>query len=115
MYYGPDKIKVQEGNIDETVITLENGTEILLNPRMAQWVITEKPQDLTSLRDARIDPVKHEIIQSIREWNLKLSEVEFLFSSVILSINELVKRANHKAWGTPELERTLRDADKLVE
>jgi len=48
------------------------------------------------------------------DWNIRTSEIEYLFTLIATSFNENLKAATDKLWGATELERTVLDVDKVL-
>ena len=48
------------------------------------------------------------------KYNLKLSEIEFLSSSLMRKINYLIDSANDKLWGVNELNKSIMDVHNIL-
>lgn len=122
-YYGPDKVLRQ---IDSTAtplveLVLEQKTDggssskrVMVSKLMLNSVLTDKPTDLTTLRDNRIRPMAEAILGQMLEWNLKVDEIDFLFTLIVTSFNDSLKVASEIVWGVNESDRTLRDVDNVL-
>ena len=114
-YYGPDEVKDSIVGSEGVTLTLAGGKTIFISKKMFDVVITDKPVDLTDLRTARLFPVVKEILQLMLDWDVKINEIEYVFTLVTTSFNVNFKQASDIAWGTAEDERTMRDVESMIE
>jgi len=63
---------------DKSVYTIEyaDGTKELLSQLMIDKVVSDEPCDLTALRDKRLAPIVEETLKVLRNWGLKMSELQ---------------------------------------
>jgi hypothetical protein len=114
-YYGPNEVErmVPLGE-KYTELVFKDGKKAVISQQMEQEALTDEPIDLTALRDKRIKPVAKAVLGVMLDWNLKVSEIEFLFTLVATSFNENMKAATDKVWGVSELERSVLDVDNVL-
>lgn len=122
-YLGPKKITVVEDtpaydtgttSIPRVKVTLEDGTIEVLAKQMFDVMVSEEPMDLTSLRDHRIQPVAKLMLETMLEWGIDVSEVNFITTTLAMSINQSIAAANSKLWGTPENSLNLIQIDEVL-
>ena len=100
-YYGPNEV-VDIQDVDNSLheLSLSNGEKVVLSTKMLAETVKENAVSLTELRDARCFPVVSEILKIMLEWNVAIDEIDFIDQRVIMSINESMKKADEKLWGT---------------
>jgi hypothetical protein len=115
-FYGPDEV-VDIKEVDNSMheITLSGGKKVVLSTKMLAEVVKEQPQDLTELRNARCFPVVSDILKVLLNWNIKLSEIDFVNQRVIMSLEETHKKANAAIWGKELDEQTLQDVQNILQ
>jgi hypothetical protein len=121
MFLGPKEVKTVEdvaekynGTIELVKVTYADGTTDTMAKKMYQAAVTEAATDLNTLRDNRLHPVVHEILDLLLSWGVDLQDVNFLTASVNLSINASMTAAGTKLWGKPETALSLIDVDKVL-
>lgn len=123
LFYGPYKIiKEERDEASQTVLlTFAPQPESALqklNERvsltMYDAAVTDKATDHTNLRELRIRPVVKEMMKTILNWNLKISEIEFLMMKLTGSVNEAQGLAMDLLWGQPEYERSMLEVDQII-
>jgi hypothetical protein len=78
-------------------------------------VVTPQIQDLTLFRDARVLPVVKEVLKLMRDYNLKVEEVDYLMQKVVTSINMNLQTAETNFWGVERLgQQTLVQIDDAL-
>lgn len=113
-YYGPLKIKDTEVTGESVILDLSDDSQVELSAKMAEVAITKKPIDLTKLRDLRLRPIAKEMLQMWLDWDIKVSEVEYLSTLAITSLNENIEKASEKLWGGAHIDRTTSEIDKVL-
>lgn len=114
-FYGPKEIKdiIQDGE-NKSALVFTDDTQITLPNKMIAVAVTEEKSDLTKLRDARCFPVVAEILSVLHSWDVKIDEIDFIDSRVIISVNESMKRAESVLWGKTDDEKTMEDVNGVL-
>lgn len=114
-FYGMQEVvDTRELDIYTSVLMLKDGSSEKIATKMLSSVLTEKPVDATELRKLRIIPVTENILSDLLSWDIKTSEVEYLMTMVITSLNENMKNAEEKLWGVNSLNKRISDIDKVL-
>ena len=122
-FLGPNRIKFAtpaghtSGGVNLIELTLENNKRETYSALMleAQNVITPQPQDLSSLRTYRMYPVVTQILEVMRDHNVKLDEISFMVQLVSTSVNENLDRVDKDVWGVESLgDRTFVQIDQKM-
>jgi len=113
-YYGQQKIKDFEITGERVILDLDNDTQVELSGKMAEVAVTEKKLDLTELREARLNPVAKAILKLYLDWDIKISEIEYVSTLAATSLNENIKEATEKLWGVGIEDKTTQDVDKVL-
>lgn len=119
--FGLDKIKFVTDVDKKTYrgeemigLTFENDETFYIPVKVAQYAITDKETDLTSLREILIKPIVKEIIEVLLESQLKIEDFEFVLTRVKGSIQESIMKATDKLWGKDGNSITLADVDEIL-
>jgi ribosomal protein L17 len=113
-YYGATEIDHVNIVAEGSELVMKDGTKTILSPKMAAAVITNEPIDLTTLREKRLHPVVEAILSLLLEWDVKINEIEYIYTLVTTSFNENYKAASDKAWGIAEADRKVSDVDRVL-
>jgi hypothetical protein len=116
MYIGDKKIKENSTGPDgwENVV-FEDGSTLRLPKRMYDNAISVKPEDPTTHRDRRVMPVVSELVALLMMWDIKISEVDYLFGLTSNFLNEKLEHAGAKVWKKQLTERTIGDVNDVLE
>ena len=79
-------------------VTYTDGIKETLSKLMYDAVISEETCDATTLRDKRIRPVVGHVLAILREWGIKISELQYLSVVLNTSLSENEKAALKKLW-----------------
>lgn len=80
-----------------------------------EGVVTPQIQDLTEFRDRRVFPVVKDILKLMRDYNLKVDEVQYLSAKVATSINVNIDKAEASFWGVERLgQQTIVQVDDML-
>jgi len=120
-YLGPKEVlavvkldnKTPLGN-ELVEVCYKDGTKEILSKLILEASITNKPTDLTTLRNLRIFPVVKELLNVLLKWNVKINEVEFIVEIVKASINDNMDKASSILWKKNIYERTTLDVDTIL-
>lgn len=96
---------------------------------MYDKMISTEPMDLTALRERRVMPVVQELVKLLLKWDLKIEEIETLYTFTTNFIEQKKDFASAQLWlqhltNRPEddymplevfQERTINDIDGLLE
>lgn len=122
-YYGLKEIKdiIKYDDNSSTVIfteesnnVLKGDSQIILSNKIIAVAVTDTPTDATTLREKRCFPVVAEVLKVFLDWNVNISEVDFISQRVIMSINESIKKSSDILWGKPMQDQTMEDVHKVL-
>lgn len=119
LYYGPSKVidSSEDGDYLKVDFQVSEGVadSVLLSPRLAKETLTKEPVDASKLRELRVNPVAEEVLGLILKHNLKVGELEFLFSTITRNLNQAIETANAKKWDVEHYEdRTILEIDRVL-
>ena len=89
-FYGEKEIaNIKDHPIHDTyqVLVFADGTELALTKKMIAVAVTDKPVDLTTLRNLRCFPVVSDVLKVFLDWDIHISEIEFVDTRAIMSVN----------------------------
>lgn len=121
MYYGPNEI-LKQMPLGEKLTRLElkplkEGDPVKtveISSLVEKEAVTEQPIDLTELRNKRVGVAAKAILGQILDHNLKVDELEYLFTLVVTSFNANMDAATDKLWGANRQERTVQMVDNVL-
>jgi len=115
-YIGEKKIKKIK-DIDEKVyeVEYEDGLKEVLSKLMYNSIVSEEVCDATKLREKRIFPVVQAILGVLRDWGIKLSELQYMSAVLNQSLQVNEKEALKELWlnWIPSLN-TVDDVDLIA-
>ena len=80
-----------------------------------EGVVTSQIQDLTQFRDMRVLPAVKDILKILRDYNVRIDEVDYLMQKAFTSINMNLQEAECKFWGVQRLgQQTLIQVDDVL-
>jgi hypothetical protein len=80
-----------------------------------EGVVTPQIQDLTEFRNRRTFPVIKGILTILRDYNLKVEEVDHTMALVVTSVNDNLNQAECLFWGVDTLgKETLIQVDDVL-
>jgi hypothetical protein len=80
-----------------------------------EGVVTPNIQDLTEFRDRRVLPAVKDILTVLRDYNVRIDEVDYLMQKAFTSINMNLQEAETKFWGVQRLgQQTLVQVDDVL-
>ena len=80
-----------------------------------EGVVTPQVQDLTEFRDRRVLPAVKDILKVLRDYNVRIDEVDYLMQKAFTSINMNLQEAETKFWGVQRLgQQTLIQVDEVL-
>jgi len=104
-YIGEKKIKgvIETGEKThggEPLVRVEfkDGTAEFLAKKMCDATQTEKAVDLTVLRDRRMEPVLTETLALLRDWGVKIGELQYFSARLNQSLDENSTEAMRVLW-----------------
>jgi len=128
-YIGPYEVKDVKAEGDWVVVTFSNDDKIMrLKKKMFDNLVTEKPEELTELRDRRIFGPMKAVMEVLLDWDIRSSDIDPLFQRINNFINDKLEYAATKHWQKmmanrlPEKwipqdvfnERTIGDLDNIL-
>lgn len=115
-YIGDKKVvgitKLEVPNRVEVIF--EDGSKETFSSLLVEQIQTDEPQDLTSLRDIRALPVVKALVTTLLEWDVKVSEMDFIFSMTVNNLNQKLEAADEKLWKKQLNNRTLYDVNEVL-
>jgi regulator of PEP synthase PpsR (kinase-PPPase family) len=80
-----------------------------------EGVATPQIQDLTEFRDKRVLPAVKDILKLLRDYNVRIDEVDYLMQKAFTSINMNLQEAETVFWGVKRLgQQTLVQVDDVL-
>jgi len=114
-YYGLKKIKGTKWTGDSVVMEFTDHTFETISKKMFDVTVTDNASDATKMRELRVHPVAREVLQLLLDWDIKISEVEYLTTLVVESINKNIEEATKGLWDVTNVEeRTMQQVDKVM-
>jgi hypothetical protein len=126
-YIGPNKIKMtrelkEKTYLEKSKVELEydNGETISYPLEMVEKMVTDTASDLTTLREARVNPVIEKILGLITESELTLDEAYYATGPKMqASIDMAMDKCQKILWGGKDLTQgyktvTLMDMEKVL-
>ena len=100
----------------ETVVFNDGSREQYSKLMLSQeGVVTPQVQDLTEFRDRRVLPAVKDILKVLRDYNVRIDEVDYLMQKAFTSINMNLQEAETKFWGVQRLgQQTLIQVDEVL-
>ena len=98
MYIGEKIVKETKEEDGLIVVTYEDGDVETMSKKMYDAVISEESCDLTALRDKRIYPIVEATLALMRDWGIKISELQYFSVVLNQSLMENEKAALVKLW-----------------
>ena len=97
-FIGPKTIK--ESKEENSLVTVEyiDGTKEILAKLMFEKIISETACDLTALRERRITPVVAEVLGILRNWGIRLNELQYMSLLLNTSLQENERQALLELW-----------------
>jgi hypothetical protein len=78
-------------------------------------VVSPQIQDLTEFRERRVLPVVQEILTVLRDYNVRIDEVDYVMQKAVTSINMNLQEAEASFWGVQRLgQQTLIQVDEVL-
>lgn len=87
------------GGVEIAEVEYSDGDIEWFSTLMLDKIVSEKACDLTELRDKRVFPVVEVVLGILRDWGIKLNELQYLSAKLnnSLQINEF--EALNELWG----------------
>lgn len=104
MYIGQKKIKETKvaektsNGIEVVEVQYEDETKERFSKLMFDTIASETSCDATQLRDKRIQPIVKAVLEILRDWGIKLSELQYMSLLLDTSIKENEKEAMRELW-----------------
>jgi len=102
------------------IIEVTTDKKYLIPEVMLSKIVTEKPLDATALRDARVKVVAGQVLDILTEYDIYLSEVEYLVSVLQNSLDISYLKAEEILWKTKhksllDIHRVLGEEKKTLD
>ena len=115
MYIGEKEIKEHSTGPDGwEIVTFKDGSVARFPKRMYDASVSTKPEDASAYRDRRVMAVVSEVVALFLLWDLKISEIDYLFGLTSNFLNEKLDHANQKLWKKSVIERTINDINDVM-
>lgn len=114
MYLGSKKIQATEDLGNRVLVKFKDGSQEELSKLMFEASKTSGPVDLTKLRDTRCHPVVEKIIAILLEWDVKMSEIDYILNLTASSLNMSQESASNLLWKKDKMERTVYDVEAVL-
>lgn len=116
-YYGDKlivEIKDHPTMEDHQILVFKDGSKQSLTKETIRATVTDKPIDLTALRNARCFPVVAETLKLWHKLDIHIEDVDFIVTRATMSLNESLKSANEKLWGVDEQHKLMSDVNAVL-
>lgn len=108
----PSKSGVELVNVVFNDNSAEQYSKLMLEQ---EGVVTPQIQDLTEFREKRVLPVVKGILELMRDFNLKIEEVDYTLQKAVTSINMNLNKAETAFWGVDRLgQQTIVQVDDVL-
>ena len=79
-------------------VTYTDGSKETFSKLMYDAIVSEESCDASTLREKRIYPVVANVLSILKEWGIKLSELQYLSTVLNTSLSENEKEAIKELW-----------------
>ena len=93
-------------------VTTADGRKRLIPEATLEAIATKDPIDASEFRDRRVRFICTKIIDIIAEYDLHISDWEYVVQVIQSSINISYQKAQEVLWKTPE--KTMLDIDRVI-
>ena len=80
-------------SIDNTTVLFKDGTTQEITERQQKYIVTEEAQDLTQTRDLVVTAVIWDIMVSLKEHNVKKSDLDAIGQAIFSTYNAMLNKA----------------------
>jgi hypothetical protein len=121
-YIGPKEIASMEDSVFKTIegveipchkVTFSDNSIELIPVKTFNAVALEMPSDLSDLRNRKTYPIVKEMLELMLSYNVKLSEIDYIFQLVTTSINENMEKMLTTVLKHERQERSLFDMETV--
>jgi len=112
-----EEAESSKGGVELVTVVFNDGSKEQYSKLMLQQegVVTPQIQDLTEFRNRRVFPAIKEILRTLRDYNLKVEEVDHTMALVVTSVNDNLNKAECSFWGIDRLgQETLIQVDDVL-
>lgn len=121
-YIGADKIiniakaerKTFFGN-DIYQITFDNSEVVEYNGKFLPSIVTEEKSNPTDLQNNFVNQLTQNIFEYLLDSEIKLVDINSLFSKIDMSISHNIDKVNDYLWGKDLYKRTVRDIQNFLD
>lgn len=117
-YIGQRKIKEVKETEDKTPggtpimeVSYEDGKKESLSKLMCKEIVSDKPCDLSELRDKRVRPIVAHTLAIFREWGLRMSELSYASTLLNASLENSQRQALLELW--KPFQPTIQEYDEV--
>ena len=103
---------VSDYSEEALLISFEDGFESIVSIHIIDKIASGEPSDATSLMNKRVEILSEEALRLFKKYNANLSEIDHVFNTVTLSINDSFNRSTDILWRTNE--KTVLDIDRVL-
>lgn len=97
---------------DAIIVEFEDGYEEIISTFMIDKIVSDESCDSTSLQNKRVESITEEILKILKAYNAHLSEMDQIFNTVTMSVNDSFYKSNNILWMTDK--RTMLDMDRIL-
>lgn len=112
-----EEAEASKGGVELVTVVFNDGSRVQYAKLMleAEGVVTPQIQDLTEFREKRVLPVIRDVLKTLRDYNVKIEEVDYLMQKVVTSINMNLQTAEANFWGVERLgQQTMVQVDDVL-
>jgi len=116
-FYGEKEIKEIKDCTDEKKqeLVFTDESSLVLPKAMVALATTDEAIDATALRNKRCFPVAKAVLELYLDWDIHISEIDFISQRVIMSINESLIRADEVLWKKKRQDQTMSDVNNVIQ
>jgi len=115
-FYGEKEIKEIKDTTNEKLqqIIFTDDTSKIMPKIMIAAAVSDTALNPTELRNKRCFPVTKALLELYLEWDIHISEIDFISQRVIMSVNESLKKADEVLWKKSREEQTMSDVNNVI-
>lgn len=114
-YYGKDEVKLQTADGDYTILELSDGKIARVLTRELPNLLTAELSNSTELRRVRCLPIIQVLMETMKMYNIRQDEVEYILTMTTELVNQHVSNASNKLWNIEYFgEQTFQDIDEVL-
>lgn len=113
-FIGQKKIKDTKIESNLVRVEYEDGLKEVFSKLMYDAIVSEEACDLTKLRDKRVQPIVKAVLGVLKDWGIKLGEIQYMSTLLNQSLQFSEDEATRELWSKylPNI-KSMDDVDML--